>query len=291
MGNRFDGKVAVVSGGGRGIGRAVALLLAEEGASVVVNDLGCDTNGTGHQTGPADDVVGEVRRVGGRAVAAYQDVSTMTGAEALVRKAVDDYGRLDILVNSVGVRRDGMIAEMTPEDWDAVVRNSLKGVFTVTKYACGQMRQQGNGRIVNMVSDAGINSTGMSNYAAATEGVVGLTRTVALEMERYGVTCNAVSPLAKTRLFPDMDNAPGPFDSRGPQDGSGSWDAPEHAAPLIAYLCTDGAASVSGRVFGVRGGDVYLYADPQVQRAIYAPGLFSLEQLDDMVPGVLLNDG
>lgn len=291
MGNRFDGKVAMVSGGGRGIGRAVAFLLAEEGASVVVNDLGCEIDGAGHQTGPADDVVRETRRVGGRTVAAYVDVSTMTGAEALVRKVVDDYGRLDILVNSVGVRRDGIIAEMSPEDWDAVVCNSLKGVFTVTKYACGQMRHQGNGRIVNLVSDAGINSTGMSNYAAATEGVVGLTRSVALEMGRYGVTCNAVSPLAKTRLFPDMNSAPGPFGSRYPEERSGFWDAPEHAAPLIAYLCTDWAASVSGCVFGIRGGDIYLYADPQVQRAIHVPGLFSLEQLDDMVPGVLLNEG
>ncbi len=291
MGNRFDGKVAVVSGGGRGIGRAVALLLAEEGASVVVNDLGCETDGTGHQTGPADDAVREVRRMGGRAVADYQDVSTLAGAEALVRKAVDDYGRLDILVNSVGVRRDSMIAEMAPEDWDAVLRNNLKGFFTVTRYACSQMRHQGSGRIVNMVSDAGISSTRMSNYAAATEGVVGLTRTVALEMERYGVTCNAVSPLAKTRLFPDMVNAPGPFEKIGAQNGSETWDAPEAAAPLIAYLCTDGAAGVSGRVFGVRGGDVYLYSGPSVQRAIYAPGLFSLEQLGDMVPGVLLNDG
>ena len=291
MGNRFEGKVAVVSGGGGGIGRGVALLLAQEGASVVVNDLGCETDGTGHRTGPADDVVGEVRRMGGRAVAIYEDVSTMDGAEALVRKAVDDYGRLDILVNSVGVRRDRMIAEMSPEDWDAVVCNNLKGFFTVTKYACGQMRRQGNGHIVNLVSDAGISSTGMSNYAAATEGVVGLTKTVALEMERYGVTCNAVSPLAKTRLFPDVDNAPKPFDNRGPQDVSGSWDAPDAAAPLIAYLCTDGASSISGYVFGVRGGDVYRYSDSQVRRAIYAPGLFSLEQLDNMVPGVLLSGG
>ncbi|MFH1141475.1 MAG: SDR family NAD(P)-dependent oxidoreductase, partial [Chloroflexota bacterium] len=148
MGNRLEGKVAVVSGGGRGIGRAVALLLAEERASVVVNDLGCEVDGTGSSKEPADSVVAAIAGKGGEAAASYQDTSTMAGGEAVVKKAMDTYGRLDILVNSAGVRQDRMIFQMRPEEWDAVIHNMLKAAFTTTRYACIVMRQQRSGRIV-----------------------------------------------------------------------------------------------------------------------------------------------
>ena len=156
MSGRFADQVAVVSGGGRGIGRAVALLLAEEGASVVVNDLGCEIDGTGASPVFADPVVKEINDNGGKAVASYEDVSLMAGGEAVIQKAVDTYGQLDILVNSVGVRRDEMIFNMRPEDFEVVIQNSLKSYFTTTKYACILFRQQRYGRIVNLTSDAGL---------------------------------------------------------------------------------------------------------------------------------------
>ena len=299
MGNRLEGKVAVVSGGGRGIGRAVALLLAEEKASVVVNDLGCEVDGTGSQKDPADRVVAEITRAGGQAVASYEDVALMEGGEAVVQRAVDAYGHIDILVNSVGVRRDRMIFQMTPDDWDAVIRGSLKGYFTTTKYACILMRQQRGGHIVNLTADAGLGAIGMSNYAAATEGIIGMTRTVARDMGRYGVTCNAVSAVAQTRLFPGSVESyrasgvhptpdqraglglPPPLDA---WEGPGSPDDPENAAPLVAYLCTEGSPNANGYVFGVRGGSIYLYSNPEVERSIYKTGIFTMDEMDELVP-------
>ncbi len=299
MGNRLEGKVAVVSGGGRGIGRAVALLLAEEKASVVVNDLGCEVDGTGSLKDPADQVVAEIARRGGTAVASYEDVAEMAAGERVVQKAVDTYGRLDILVNSVGVRRDRMIFQMTPDDWDIVLRTSLKGYFTITKHACILMRQQRSGRIVNLTADAGLGAIGMSNYAAATEGIIGMTRTVARDMGRYGVTCNAVSPMAQTRLFSGSVEsyrptafhpmfgeraglgAPAPL---GAWEGPGSPDGPENVAPLVVYLCAGESPNANGYVFGVRGGSIYLYSNPEEERSIYNAGIFTLEELEELVP-------
>ncbi|MEE2701310.1 MAG: SDR family NAD(P)-dependent oxidoreductase [Chloroflexota bacterium] len=309
MGNSFEGKVAVVSGGGRGIGRAVALLLATEGASVVVNDLGTEVNGTGSSHAPADEVVGEIINSGGAAVASYEDVSQMAGGEALIQKAVDTYNHLDILVNSVGVRRDSMIFEMTPEDWDAVIQNSLKSYFTTTKYACILFRQQRGGRIVNVNSDAGLGAIGMSNFSAASEGIVGMTRTIARDVGRYGVTCNAVSPMASTRLFPggmaDMYRQGGmgpnpdvraglgipyPRDIRESWQGGGSPEDPGNVAPLVAYLSGNGSPNANGYVFGVRGGDIYLYTNPEVERAVYSERIFSMDELDDLVPRIISYD-
>lgn len=309
MGDRFEGKVAVVSGGGRGVGRAAALLLAEEGASVVVNDLGADVDGRGSFPAPADGVVAEITGAGGKAVASYEDVSQMPGGEALIQRAVDTYGRLDILVNSVGIRRDRMIFEMTPEDWDAVITGSLKSYFTTTKYACILFRQQRGGRIVNILSDAGLGSIGMSNYAAASEGIVGMTRTVARDMGRYGVTCNAISPMVSTRLFPggvtDMYRqggtgpnpdvraglgVPAPRDPRETWSGPGTPQDPGNAAPLVAYLCGDGSPNANGYVFGVRGGDIYLYTNPEVERGIYNERVFTMDELDDVVPRIISFD-
>ncbi|MBI4202685.1 MAG: SDR family oxidoreductase [Chloroflexi bacterium] len=309
MGNRFEDKVAIVSGGGRGIGRAVALLLAAEGASVVVNDVGCEVDGTGTSHVPADETAAEITRRGGRAVASYLDASAMAGGEAIVQRAVDAFGRLDVLVNSMGVRRDRLIWQMTPQDFDVVLKNTLKSAFTTCRFACILFRQQRSGRIVNITSDAGLGGIGMANFAAASEGVIGMTRTIARDMGRYGVTANAVSPMAATRLFPgvvdmyrqggavgaDPDRRAGlglpmPRDAREAWQGSGSPDDPENVAPLVAYLCTEEAPNANGYVFGVRGGDVYLYTNPAVERAVYERGLFSLDALDDLAPRLLSYD-
>jgi NAD(P)-dependent dehydrogenase (short-subunit alcohol dehydrogenase family) len=303
MGNRLEGKAAVVTGAGRGVGRAVALLLAEEGASVVVNDLGCDVDGTGSSRDPADRVVEEIKSSGGNAVASYDNVSLMEGGENVIRTAVDTFGQIDILVNSVGVLRDRMIYQMTPQEWDRVIRFNLKGTFTPTKFAAILFRQQRGGRIVNMTSDAGLGDIGRSNYAAATEGIIGMTRTVGRDLGRYGVTCNAISPLVETRLFPgtveEFRVAEGPHPTPAERagigtspaisewDGPGNPDDPENLAPLAVYLCTYASPNVNCNVFGVRGGSIFLYSNPQIERAIHKWGRFTMDEMDVLVPKIM----
>jgi len=303
MGNRLEGKVAVVTGAGRGIGRGVALLLAEEGASVVVNDLGCDVDGTGSSHVPADQTVAEINSRGGKAIASYDNVSIMDEGENLIKTAVDTYGQLDVLVNSVGILRDRMIYQSTPVDFDLVIRNNVKGTFVPTKFAAIVFRQQRSGRIVNMTSDAGLGEIGRSNYAAASEGIIGITRTVGRDLGRYGVTCNAISPMVETRLFPGtvdeyrVADAPGPSrDERagiGPSpvlsdwEGPGSPDDPENVAPLAVYLSTYATPHVNGYVFGVRGGSIYLYSNPAIERTIHKYGRFTMDEMDVLVPKML----
>lgn len=264
MANRLEGKVAVVTGAGRGVGRGVALLLAEEGASVVVNDLGCDVDGTGSSHEPADNVVAEIKGRGGKAVANYDNVAEMEGGENAIKTAIDNFGgQLDVLVNSVGITRDRMIYQMTPQEFDLIVRNNGKAVFATCKFAGILFRQQRSGRIVNMTSDAGLGEIGRSNYAAASEGIIGLTRTVGRDLGRYGATANAISPMVETRLFPgtvdEYRTAKGsPRDERAgigqspalsEWEGPGYPDDPENVAPLAVYLSTYAAPNINGYVF------------------------------------------
>ena len=303
MGNRLQGKVAVVTGGGRGIGRGIALLLAEEGVSVVVNDLGCEVDGTGSSNVPADQVAAEIKKAGGNAVASYDNVATMDGAESAIKAAVDDFGQLDVLVNSVGIMKDRMIHRMTPAEFDVVIRNNLKSAFAPTKFAGILFRQQRNGRIVNITSDAGLGAIGRSSYAAASEGIVGLTRTVGRDLGRYGVTCNAIAPLVETRLSPGIveqyrsDRGPeptpeqrvgyGPLPPTEDWDGPGGPNDPENVAPLAVYLCTYASPNINGYVLGVRGGGIYVYSNPEVEKSIDKGALFTMDDMDALVPKVL----
>jgi NAD(P)-dependent dehydrogenase (short-subunit alcohol dehydrogenase family) len=293
MANRLAGKVAIVTGAGRGIGRAEALLLAEEGAAVVVNDLGGEADGTGASTSPADEVVAEITARGGRAVANYDSVVSMAAGERLVKQALDTFGRLDILVANAGILRDRMIFNMTEDEWDAVIAVHLKGHFTVIKYASVVFRQQRSGRIITTSSEAGLGNMGQANYSAAKEGIVGLTRTLARDLGRYGVTANAIRPRARSRLTvnPQMEEAARRARAAGLRSDAAdtimAMDQllPEYVAPLVAYLALDEAGYINGRDFIVGGNQISLLSLPEPARSLYSPrGYFTLDDLVEVFP-------
>ena len=256
----LDGKVAVVTGAGRGIGRGEALLLASEGASVVVNDVGGEWDGSGEDPRPASEVVDEIRAAGGEAVAHYDDISEPDGARSAIGVALDTWGRIDCLVNNAGILRDRMIFNMSVEEWDAVIKVHLRGTFLCTQTVCAHWRERSkageavSGRIVNTSSTSGLlGLAGQGNYGAAKAGIAGLTQIASMEMARYGVTVNAIAPGARTRMtektFGELATPEGDFD---PLD-------PENVAPLVGYLCSDEASHITGQVFGITGGLVQLY--------------------------------
>ena len=288
MGERLKGKVAVITGAGRGIGRGHALLFAAEGAKVVVNDLGGAADGTGATKGPADEVVEDIKKAGGEAVANYDSVTTPEGGENIIKTAIDNFGRLDILVNNAGVLRDRMVFNMTEEEWDTVLKVHLYGTFHCTKPACVVMRQQRGGRIVNTSSTSGLGNRGQANYAAAKEGITGFTRTVARDMGRYGITCNAIRPAAATRLTvsPEMEAARKKREETG--QPAPAFDitslVPEAIAPLVVFLCTDEAANINGHIFYVRAGQISLMTDPVICRSIHKDGRWTVDELCGVVP-------
>jgi NAD(P)-dependent dehydrogenase (short-subunit alcohol dehydrogenase family) len=256
----LDGKVAVITGAGRGIGRGEALLFAGEGARVVVNDVGGEWDGTGQDPRPASEVVEEIAAAGGEAVAHYDDISEPQGAAAVIGLALKKWGRIDALVNNAGILRDRMVFNMSVEEWDAVIKVHLRGTFLCTKEVASHWRDRAKagerpqGRIVNTSSTSGLlGNAGQSNYGAAKAGIAGFTQIVAMELARYGVTVNAIAPGARTRMTEKTFG-----EITVPQEGFDPL-APENVAPLVAYLCTDQAADITGQVFGITGGLVQLY--------------------------------
>jgi NAD(P)-dependent dehydrogenase (short-subunit alcohol dehydrogenase family) len=253
-----EGRVVIVTGAGRGIGREHALELARQGARVVVNDLGGTTAGDGADQTPAQEVAAEVRRLGSEAIVDGSDVADYAQAGELVKAAIDAFGRLDAVVNNAGILRDRMFANTSIEEWDAIMRVHLRGHFCVSRHACAYWRDRSKagervaGRIVNTSSGAGLQgSVGQSNYAAAKAGIAALTLVQAVELARYGVTANALAPSARTRLtetvFPDM--------MKKPESGFDVMD-PSNIAPLVAWLCSEDSQDVTGRVFEVEGGKI-----------------------------------
>lgn len=297
MGDRLKGKVAVITGAGRGIGKAEALLMAQEGAKIVVNDLGGAGDGSGSDIAPADEVVAEIKKMGGEAVANYDSVATPEGGENIIKTAIDNFGRLDILVNNAGILRDRMVFNMSPEEWDTVVKVNLYGHYNCTRPACVVFRQQRSGRIINTASEAGLGNMGQANYSAAKEGIIGFTRTVARDMGKYGVTCNAIRPRAATRLTvsPELQAA---WERARAQGTDMPIEAgvditkldPEAIAPFVVFLATDEAAGINGRNFLVAGGQISLYSEPAAEKTIYKEGTWTLEELSAIVPGTLAAD-
>jgi NAD(P)-dependent dehydrogenase (short-subunit alcohol dehydrogenase family) len=295
MAGWLEGKSAVVTGSGRGIGRGIALLMAAEGAKVVVNDPGVNVDGTGHDNGPADQVVAEIKAAGGTGVANHDSVATTAGGENIIKTALDTFGRIDILVNVAGILRDRMVFNMTPEEWRAVLDVHLKGQYNTIKPASILMRQQRYGRIINFSSTSGlVGNAGQANYGAAKAGVAGLTRVVARDLGRYGVTANVIAPSASTRMTATV--SPQSRDLRaaaGIQTGSarpGASRDPEQVAPMVCFLATDFAWNINGQVFHVQGGQVSVLHHPLPYRTIYKPGLWSLDDLDQAVPELLMKD-
>jgi NAD(P)-dependent dehydrogenase (short-subunit alcohol dehydrogenase family) len=248
----LDGKVAVVTGGGTGIGRAVSLDLAAAGAKVVVNDYGVSVDGTDPSSEPANEVVGKIRAKGGQAVASPESVATMAGGRAVVDLALKEFGDLHIVVCCAGILRERMIFNMTEEEWDAVIAVHLKGHFTVMQPATRHMREKKAGSIITFTSTAGLEgSPGQPNYSAAKEGIVGLTRSTALAMARYGVRCNAISPTADTRMTQRLP---------GERRGLATATPPEAIGPVATFLASHKAAHITGQIVGVRGTEVTIYS-------------------------------
>ncbi|MGH2357975.1 MAG: SDR family NAD(P)-dependent oxidoreductase, partial [Candidatus Limnocylindria bacterium] len=270
----LDGKVAVVTGGGTGIGRAVSLGLAAAGASVVVNDYGVSVDGRDPSSEPANEVVAAIHKGGGRAVASAESVATMAGGRAVIDLALKEFGDLHVLVCCAGILRERMIFNMSEEEWDAVIAVHLKGHFTVMRPATAHMREKKTGSIVTFTSTAGLEgSPGQPNYSAAKEGIVGLTRSTALAMARYGVRCNAISPTADTRMTQRL-----PGDRRAMATAT----PPEAIAPVVAFLASDRAAHITGQVIGVRGTEVTVFSQPAPLRTVTGTSPWTPEALADL---------
>jgi len=278
-------RVAVVTGAARGIGKEIAVLLAKHGARVVVNDYGGSAAGTGATHGPADDVVKEITAAGGQAVANYDSVASMAGGKSIVDTAVSAFGRIDIVVNNAGILRDRMIFNMSEEEWDAVIDTHLKGSFAVTRAAAPLMREQKSGRFINMTSTSGlVGNAGQANYAAAKLGIVGLMRVTALDMARYNVTANCISPFAWTRMIGTIPTATEAQQARVEKIKKMS---PAHIAPLAAFLASDDAKDVSGQVFGVRGKEIMLFGQHRPVTRIHHGDGWTVERIAEIFPGTL----
>ncbi|WOR15260.1 SDR family oxidoreductase [Hyphomonas sp. FCG-A18] len=284
----LDGKVAIVTGAGRGIGRAHAISLAAQGAKVVVNDLGSSLDGSDEESAPADDVVDTIIASGGEAIANYGSVATQEGAEGTVTSALDAFGQLDILVNNAGNYRPRMIFNMSFQDWDSVVRVHLYGHFNCIAAASKVFRVQRSGRIINTASEAWLGEAAVSNYGAAKAGIVGLTRIVARDLGKYGVTCNCICPRASTRMTDSLSF--GESAERAELDNELSSLDPSDITPLMVYLASDQASNVNGRVFLAYGGTISLFSEPQPERTLYKTDAWSVAEAFDAIPKSLTGD-
>lgn len=284
------GKVAVVSGSGQGIGKAIAVAMAQEGAKVITNNRRPGTEG-----GDAETTAKEIRDAGGEAVAVFADIAKFDDAQRLIQAAVDNFGKLDILANCAGADAPRMIWNMSEEEWDRCIDSFLKGTFNCTRFAAALMREQRGGRIINMSSDAWLGTVGHANYGAAKAGIVGFTRAVARELGRYGITCNALCPEAATRFTLAPEVVAG-FKKRYESglitkerlDELLGVPPPEYVAPIVIYLASDRSGDINGQVLRASGGEITLFSEPIRVKSIFkSEGIWTQEELSDLIPRTL----
>lgn len=287
---RLEGQVAIVTGGGRGIGRAECEALAKEGAAVVVNDFGGEVDGTSAAEGPADEVADGIVAAGGKAIPHYGDVTKMKTGEDLVQTALREFGRIDVLVNNAGILRDRMFHKMSEEEWDAVIAVHLKGTFVCTSAVSAVFREQRSGVIINTGSESGLGNMGQANYAAAKEGIAGFTRTIALDLGRYQVRVNMIRPRAATRmtlsdqLKEAVEKAKAAGEPAVDLSRVESWN-PDAVASFVAWLCTDAAKDMTGQEFLVSAEGVAIMSQPRPMDRVALEATLSLDDLDELLIG------
>ena len=265
----LSNKVVIVTGAGGGIGKVVALAMAQQGAKVVVNDLGVSLNGEKDDKSPAEQVVAEITAQGGEAIADTNSVSEWESASGIVDRAVERFGRVDAVINSAGILRDAIFHKMTPADFESVIRVHLFGAFNMSRAAATHFREQESGALVHMVSTAGlIGSIGQANYAAAKMGIVGLSRSISMDMARFGVRSNCIAPHAFSRM---IESVPGlsPEDQERYLEKRRQTTRPDQISPLAVFLCSDAAKEVNGQIFGARGNEIYLYNQNRPVRTLH----------------------
>jgi NAD(P)-dependent dehydrogenase (short-subunit alcohol dehydrogenase family) len=265
-------KVVAVTGAGRGIGRAVALALASEGARVVVNDYGVSMDGRDPTSDVADAVVAEIRDAGGTAIALADSVTTMEGGHRIVQAGIDEWGRIDGVVCIAGILRERMLFNMSEDEWDPVVATHLKGTFTVFRAAAAVMREQKSGTMIGFTSGAFTGSIAQANYSAAKGGIVSLVRSAAAGMHKYGVTANCIAPIARTRMSAEV-----------PQELEGMGE-PEDVAPMVVYLLSDRARHITGQIYTVTGGKIAVWNQPEETRAMFKDGRWTPAEIDARMP-------
>jgi NAD(P)-dependent dehydrogenase (short-subunit alcohol dehydrogenase family) len=268
MAQLLAGKVALVTGGGRGVGRGIALALAKEGARVVVNDLGASIDGTALDGQPAAQVVAEIEALGGQAIVDGSSVADWNAAHKMVEAAVNRFGRIDIVINNAGILRDVMFHRMSEPEFDDVIAVHLKGSFNVSRAAAPHFKAQGSGCYVHMTSTSGlIGNFGQANYSAAKLGIAALSKSIALDMQKFGVRSNAVAPFAWTRM---IDSIPSETPEQKKRVDGLKKLLPEKVAPFVVGLCCDGARDVSGQIFGVRNNEIFLFSQPRPIRSAHS---------------------
>lgn len=287
-GSLLAGKVALVTGSGRGVGRAIAVELAAAGAAVMINDVGTSPTGEGADSSPAEQAVAAIRAAGGQAVSDGHSVADWSGAQAMIQAALDAFGRLDIVVNNAGILRDAIFHRMTPEDFDAVLDVNLRGVFYVSRAAAPHFKEQQSGCFVHITSSSGlVGNFGQANYCAAKLGVAALSKSIAMDMQRFGVRSNAVAPWAWTRM---IDTIPAQTEAELKRVEGLKKLVPEKIAPFVAALAADASAHVTGQIFGVRNNEIYLFSQPRPVRTAHTSDGWTPESVIERVFPMFAND-
>ncbi|HZP79912.1 MAG TPA: SDR family NAD(P)-dependent oxidoreductase [Pseudolabrys sp.] len=283
MAGIVEGKVAIVTGAGRGIGRAIAMLMAKEGARVVVNDVGASLDGSGADTGPAQQVVDEIKKAGGQAIASTLTITEPKNADAIVKSAHDTFGRVDIVVNNAGILRDRIFHKMSWSDWSDVIAVHLHGSFNMCHAVAGLFREQNSGAFVHMTSTSGlIGNFGQANYMAAKLGIVGLSRGIALDMARFNVRSNCIAPFAASRM---IGSIPAETAEEKARVEKIQQMTPEKVAPLAVYLASDRAEGISGQIFSVRNNEIFLFNQTRPIRSLHRADGWTPERVDAQLKG------